>query len=203
MRTQGALVAALARIDRVQQRGPLGVRAERPGSGLRGGVGPEAPASRGGFAGSAVVAGALASQPILCRRSCALARAGARAGAPPRARWRRSCASASGHPPERERWPSVSAIVPTRDGLGHLERLFAGLTAHTRYPELEVVVVDNASSDGTLAYLESLQTPFPVHVVANEENLSLRRPTRAGWSARAVSCCCSSTTTSSPSRPGG
>ena len=85
-----------------------------------------------------------------------------------------------GPPPERERWPSVSIIIPTRDGRHHLERLFAGLIEHTRYPELEVVVVDNASSDGTLAYLETLETAFPVHVLATGEDLSYAQANARG-----------------------
>ena len=90
-----------------------------------------------------------------------------------------------GPPPEREQWPLISAIVPTRNGLHHLERLFAGLIEHTSYPALEVVVIDNASSDGTLDYLRSLDThsldtPFPVSLLASDENLSFAEANARG-----------------------
>jgi spore maturation protein CgeB/GT2 family glycosyltransferase len=174
VRTQGALVAALARIDRVQG----AVRAESandlgpPAPGLA--LGPGAARAQIG-PGQPTVLQPGPPEPQL-RFSPSQERELERR----RAELAASLRGRLGPPPERERWPSVSAIVPTRDGLGHLERLFAGLTAHTRYPELEVVVVDNASSDGTLAYLESLRTPFPVHVVANEENLSYAQANARG-----------------------
>jgi O-antigen biosynthesis protein len=148
-RTQGALVAALARIDRVH-----------------GAV--HAPASTTpALAPPATIAArhSPADERELDRRRVALA-----------ARLRERL----GPPSERDGWPLVSAIVPTRNGLHHLERLFAGLIEHTSYPALEVIVVDNASSDDTLAYLDSLETPFPLHVLANEDNLSFAEANARG-----------------------
>ena len=75
-------------------------------------------------------------------------------------------------PPARERWPHVSAIVPTHDGRELLETLLRGLADVTDYPALEVVVVDNASADGTVEWLESLAVPFPLIIVRNARNLS-------------------------------
>ena len=74
--------------------------------------------------------------------------------------------------PTRERWPSVSAIVPTHDGRELLEALLSGLADETQYSELEVVIVDNASSDGTIGWLESAVVPFPLVVVRNARNFS-------------------------------
>jgi spore maturation protein CgeB/GT2 family glycosyltransferase len=166
IRTQGALAAALVRIDRVQSavradsaQGELGSAA----SGIA--LGP-------GAAPAQIGPGRAALEPDLSTPRLRLSPAQERELERRRSELAAHLRGHLGPPPERERWPSVSVIVPTRDGLDHLKRLFAGLIAHTRYPELEVVVVDNASSDGTLAYLESLQTPFPVHVVANQQNLS-------------------------------
>ncbi|WP_310012783.1 glycosyltransferase family 2 protein [Novosphingobium sp. 1748] len=52
--------------------------------------------------------------------------------------------------------PMVSVIVPTRNRLDLLRTCLAGLAA-TRYPEMEVLVVDNDSDDpATLAYLAEL-----------------------------------------------
>ncbi|WP_226638549.1 glycosyltransferase family 2 protein [Novosphingobium profundi] len=53
-------------------------------------------------------------------------------------------------------WPSVSAIVPTRNGLHLLRTCIEGLE-RTNYSDLEVIIVDNGSDDPeTLAYLAAL-----------------------------------------------
>ncbi len=166
VRTQGALAAALTRIERVQgavyELPPPA--AERPAL-----VAPAAAAASAPVTAPSEPPGELRfseeHEQELARRRAALAA---------------TLRERLGPPPERERWPSVSAIVPTRNGRHHLERLFQGLIEHTRYPELEVVVVDNASSDDTLAYLESLETPFPVEVLANGENLSFSQTNARG-----------------------
>ena len=156
-RTQGALVAALARIDRVHSAvhalpvGGSGVSAG--GSGVE--VVPSSPLP---------TFGSDEANAEKERRAALAARLRERLGPPP----------------AREAWPLVSAIVPTRNGLHHLERLFAGLSEHTSYPALEVIVIDNASSDDTLAYLDSLETTFPLHVLANEHNLSFAEANARG-----------------------
>ncbi len=43
--------------------------------------------------------------------------------------------------------PSVSIIVPTRDGLATLPRCFDSLVKHTRYTGWELLIVDNGSQD--------------------------------------------------------
>jgi GT2 family glycosyltransferase len=60
-----------------------------------------------------------------------------------------------------ERWPAVSVIIPSRDRPDLLRACIAGLTCHTDYPELEVLVVDNGSErPETLDLLSRLeQTP--------------------------------------------
>ncbi len=66
-------------------------------------------------------------------------------------------------------WPPVSIVVPTRDGLAHVERLVAGLEQRTDYPEFELVIVDNDSSDGTLEFLAGLDCSFSIETIANSE----------------------------------
>ncbi len=83
-------------------------------------------------------------------------------------------------PPARERWPSVSAIVPTHDGRELLGTLLSGLADGTDYPALEVVIVDNASSDGTVEWLESMAVPFPMIIVRNARNLSFSAAMNVG-----------------------
>ena len=53
--------------------------------------------------------------------------------------------------------PLVSLIVPTRDRLSLLRNCISGLLHKTDYPNLEVIIVDNGSSEpSTLEYLRSL-----------------------------------------------
>ena len=87
--------------------------------------------------------------------------------------------------PERERWPAVSIVVPTRDGRTLLARLLQGLAEHTRYPDFEVIVVDNASSDGTLEWLQAQECPFALTVVRNARNYSFAMAVNIGASRAA------------------
>ena len=64
------------------------------------------------------------------------------------------------------RSPSVSVIVPCFNGERHLRRCLDGLTRQT-YPHYEIVVVDDASTDGTLGILKEFAS---VKVVQNAEN---------------------------------
>lgn len=60
--------------------------------------------------------------------------------------------------PLPERLPRVSLIVPTRDQYKLLKTCVEGLLKQTDYPNLEIIVVDNDSSDPrTLAYLTELR----------------------------------------------
>jgi GT2 family glycosyltransferase len=57
------------------------------------------------------------------------------------------------------RLPSVSLIVPTRDQLALLKPCVEGLLKGTDYPDLEIIVVDNQSTEEeTLQYLAALRT---------------------------------------------
>lgn len=82
--------------------------------------------------------------------------------------------------PELASWPPVSIVVPTRDGLGHVERLVRGLEERTDYPQFELIVVDNDSGDGTAAFLAGARTRFPIAVVANAEPASFSEANRQG-----------------------
>ena len=65
--------------------------------------------------------------------------------------------------------PSVSLIVPTRDRLDVLRNCIDGLLHKTRYPNLQVIIVDNQSSEpSTLDYLESLKEDARVRVLRIE-----------------------------------
>ena len=77
-----------------------------------------------------------------------------------------------GSVPRLDDWPLVSIVVVNRDGLSHLRRLLAGLESHTDYPSFELILVDNASGDGSLDFIRSARTRFPISIVANPHNES-------------------------------
>ena len=59
--------------------------------------------------------------------------------------------------------------------------MFGGLDRFTLYPDWELIVVDNASQDGTVAYLSEYAATRPwVRVVANKENLGFSRGNNVG-----------------------
>ncbi|AHC81382.1 glycosyl transferase [Pseudomonas monteilii SB3101] len=62
------------------------------------------------------------------------------------------------HWPLPEKLPRVSLIVPTRDQYKLLHACIEGLLNNTDYPDLEIIVVDNQSSDpDTLAYFDDIK----------------------------------------------
>jgi len=77
-----------------------------------------------------------------------------------------------GPAPELESWPLVSIVVVNRDGATHLRRLLKGLVEHTDYPHLELILVDNGSSDESLDFIRTVEAPFPISIVANPHNES-------------------------------
>jgi GT2 family glycosyltransferase len=77
-----------------------------------------------------------------------------------------------GPAPELSEWPPVSVVVLNRNGVDHLRRLLPGLVERTDYPDLELVLVDNGSSDGSLEYVRAFEAPFAVTILANSGNES-------------------------------
>jgi O-antigen biosynthesis protein len=85
-----------------------------------------------------------------------------------------------GPAPERSDWPLVSIVVINRNGVEHLRRLFAGLVERTDYPRLELILVDNGSSDESLDFACSFEAPFPVSTLANTDNESFSAANNQG-----------------------
>ncbi len=65
--------------------------------------------------------------------------------------------------------PLISMVMLNRDGAALLRRCLPAL-AETAYPALELIVVDNGSSDDSIAIIEALAAPFPVRIVRNGAN---------------------------------
>ena len=82
-------------------------------------------------------------------------------------------------PAVRTSGPRVSAVIPNLNGEHHLRRCLGGL-AETAYGDLEVVVVDNGSTDGSLANLETLEAPFDLRIVRNGENQTFSEANNQG-----------------------
>jgi GT2 family glycosyltransferase len=68
--------------------------------------------------------------------------------------------------------PAASIVIVTHEGLPFTKLCLETLLAGTAEPAAEVLVVDNASRDGTFEYLiETAERDARVHIVANRENL--------------------------------
>lgn len=64
--------------------------------------------------------------------------------------------------------PRVSVVIPTRNRLPGLQRAVASV-ARQSYREIEVLVIDDGSTDGTRAWLESRAAAAGVRVVASAD----------------------------------
>ena len=70
--------------------------------------------------------------------------------------------------------PSVSVVIPSRDSLGLIRRVVADLLHRTRYAPIEIVIVDNGSTDkAVLGFYATLDpTRVRVDIVAEPFNFS-------------------------------
>ena len=73
----------------------------------------------------------------------------------------------------------VSIVILNRDGREHLGRCLGAL-ATTAYRDIEVIVVDNGSTDGSPEFAESFALPFPIRVVRNHTNRSFSEANAQG-----------------------
>lgn len=74
------------------------------------------------------------------------------------------------HWPLPSKLPQVSVIIPTRNGLEHLQPCIESLVHKTRYEHIEVLVVDNQSNDAdTLAYLTFIEQAYGVRVISYDK----------------------------------
>jgi GT2 family glycosyltransferase len=71
----------------------------------------------------------------------------------------------------RASWPRASVVVLTHDNLAFTRMCLASVLENTDYPNYELIVVDNASSDGTVEELQRLAGSIPsVKVILNDHN---------------------------------
>lgn len=78
--------------------------------------------------------------------------------------------------------PRASIIVVTYNNLALNKLCLEGILRNTEYPNYELVVVDNNSTDGTPAYLRYLAAQYPhsVHVILNTNNAGFARANNQG-----------------------
>jgi GT2 family glycosyltransferase len=76
-------------------------------------------------------------------------------------------------------YPLVSIIVLNRDGEHHLRRLLPSIRAYTIYPNYEVIVVDNDSSDGSRVFVRSFALKG-LRLVRLRENMSFSAANNRG-----------------------
>ena len=79
--------------------------------------------------------------------------------------------------------PRISVIILTFNNIELTRACLDSVMTHSDYPNLEIIVVDNASSDGTQAYLEDFIVRHPdVQIVLNPENLGFAAGNNVGLS---------------------
>ncbi len=80
--------------------------------------------------------------------------------------------------------PKVSIIVLTYNGLELNKICISSILSNTAYSNFELILVDNASSDGTVEYLSDLRNRnYPnVKIVLNEENFGFAKGNNIGIS---------------------
>jgi GT2 family glycosyltransferase/glycosyltransferase involved in cell wall biosynthesis len=81
----------------------------------------------------------------------------------------------------RSVYPRVSVIVPTCNNLVLTRMCIEAVLRHTAWPNYEIVVVDNGSTDGTVAYLKDLRQQFDhVECILNQRNEGFPRAINQG-----------------------
>ena len=84
----------------------------------------------------------------------------------------------------RAAFPPASIVVLTTNLLAYFRLCVASILANTDYPNYELIVVDNATTDGTEAYLRDLQRQHPhVRVLRNERTRSFAENNNLGLAA--------------------
>jgi GT2 family glycosyltransferase len=78
-------------------------------------------------------------------------------------------------------FPKISVIVLTYNNLDYTKACLSSIDLNTHYPNLELIIVDNASSDETARFLKTYQQCHDkVNVILNPENLGFAKGNNVG-----------------------
>ena len=82
-------------------------------------------------------------------------------------------------------WPRASVVVVTFGNLAFNRACLASIAGWTHWPNVEIVVVDNASTDGTREWLADAErtSPFPFVRIQNAENRGFAAAVNQGVAA--------------------
>jgi GT2 family glycosyltransferase len=84
----------------------------------------------------------------------------------------------------RSSWPRASVVVLTHDNLAFSRMCLASVLENTEYPNYELIVVDNASSDGTVEELMRLSGSIAnIKVILNDHNAGFGPANNQGLAA--------------------
>lgn len=76
--------------------------------------------------------------------------------------------------------PLVSIVMLNRNGKNNLEILMNSFHNRKFYDNFEIICVDNASTDDSLAYLETWSNEFSIKIIRNQENMSFSAANNLG-----------------------
>jgi GT2 family glycosyltransferase len=84
----------------------------------------------------------------------------------------------------KEKVGKASIIIVTYNNLNYSKLCIQGIISKTGYPDYEIIVVDNNSTDGTPDYLKGLQSEFPfIKAILNGENYGFAKANNQGIKA--------------------
>jgi glycosyltransferase involved in cell wall biosynthesis/SAM-dependent methyltransferase len=103
-------------------------------------------------------------------------------------RWLRAYEKALSSPPRKpsDRVVQVSIIIPTFNNLGLTRQCISSILSHTPQGLYEIVVVDNASTDGTPAYLKQVEETGNLRAILQSKNCGFAAGCNIG--AQAAAC---------------
>ncbi|MBV9871460.1 MAG: glycosyltransferase [Frankiaceae bacterium] len=92
-------------------------------------------------------------------------------------------------PPATDGTPAIAIVVPTHNRADLLPRLFTGLDAQAAVDGIEIVVVNDASTDDTRSVLDDLarDAAVPVQVIHLARNAGPATARNVGWRATTAS----------------
>ncbi len=74
--------------------------------------------------------------------------------------------------PFKDNAPLVSIIINNKNGYTHLKRLFKNFLENISYPNYEIIIVDNASTDNSINFLNTISNSLQLTILTNTENKS-------------------------------